>query len=197
MTLTHEQVLRITTPSFSYSTLPPVSSITRMIRLLPDADKSALIKCELLSYNLSGPGDGEHLYEALSYVWGSPDRSHSIILDGYVFPVTKSLHTALLHLRNRALDRVLWIDAISINQDDDNEKSKQIPLMRMIYAQARRVIVWLGDSKNDGDKALEMIGRLGRNQISLPIDEKDRERCEELLQRDWFRRIWVRYNSIN
>lgn len=163
-----------------------------MIRLLPDEDKDAPIRCELFSYNLSRSSNGGHLYEALSYVWGSPARSRSIILNGCPFPITESLHTALLHLRDSQLDRVLWVDAISINQDDDGEKSKQIPLMRMIYAQARRVVVWLGESQEYGDRALFQLDLLGRQKkISVRVGGKVREKCEKLLQRDWFRRIWV------
>ncbi|RAL02265.1 HET domain-containing protein [Aspergillus ibericus CBS 121593] len=173
-----------------YSPLPP-KSYTRMIRLLPDEDKDAPIRCELFSYNLSRSSNGGHLYEVFSYVWGSPARSRSIILNGCSFLIMESLHTALLHLRDTQLDRVLWVDAISINQDDDSEKSKQIPLMRMIYAQARRVVVWLGMGWGYGDKALELLGSLGRKQNPESINEKDRERCEALLQRDWFRCIWV------
>lgn len=163
-----------------------------MIRLLPDEDKDAPIRCELFSYNLSRSSNGGHLYEALSYVWGSPARSRSIILNGCTFPITESLHTALLHLRDSQLDRVLWVDAISINQDDDSEKSKQIPLMRMIYAQARRVVVWLGEAHDYGERALETIACLGRKKVSEPVQGNVRVECEKLLQRDWFRRIWVR-----
>ncbi|OOF90633.1 hypothetical protein ASPCADRAFT_519058, partial [Aspergillus carbonarius ITEM 5010] len=178
-------------PSSTYSPLPP-KSYTRLIRLLPDEDKDAPIRCELFSYNLSRSSNGGHLYEALSYVWGSPARSRSIILNGCPFPITESLHTALLHLRDSQLDRVLWVDAICINQADDGEKSKQIPLMRMIYAQARRVVVWLGESQEYGDRALFQLGLLGRQKkISVRVGEKVREECEKLLQRDWFRRIWV------
>ncbi|BCR96682.1 HET domain-containing protein [Aspergillus luchuensis] len=189
MSSTHEQVSNMSVPSFTYSPLPP-KSYTRMIRLLPDEDESALIKCELLNYNLSQPGE-EHLYEALSYVWGSPIRSRSIILGGYMLPVTESLYTALLHLRSKQLERILWIDAMSINQNDDSEKSKQIPLMRTIYAQARRVVVWLGEAHDHGERALETIACLGRKKVSEPVQGRVRVECEKLLQRDWFRRIWV------
>ena len=106
--------------------------------------------------------------------------------------ITESLYAALLHLRGRQLDRILWVDAISINQDNDSEKSKQIPLMRVIYAQARRVVVWLGEGQEYGERALEEIGRLGRKKNSERGGEKAREDCEKLLQRDWFCRIWVR-----
>ena len=43
-------------------------------------------------------GDEKHLYEALSYVWGSDIKSQSITLDGCDFPVTENLHTVLLYL---------------------------------------------------------------------------------------------------
>ncbi|RAQ62744.1 hypothetical protein COH21_012863 [Aspergillus flavus] len=150
-------------PPFTYPTLPQEPYTTRMIRLLPHEDKGAPIQCELFNYDLSETGLGTHLYQALSYVWGSEMKPESIILNGCIFHVTANLHTALLYLRNRQLERILWVDAICINQDEDDqghEKSKQIPLMRTIYAQAERVIVWLGDATENGDKALEEIGHL-------------------------------------
>ncbi|KAB8277230.1 heterokaryon incompatibility protein-domain-containing protein [Aspergillus minisclerotigenes] len=174
-----------------------------MIRLLPHEDKSAPIQCELFNYDLSETGLGTHLYQALSYVWGSEMKPESIILNGCIFHVTANLHTALLYLRNRQLERILWVDAICINQDEGDqghEKSKQIPLMRTIYAQAERVIVWLGDATENGDKALEEI-ESSDEEIHIPgeaaeyFDDPDpRENYdayERLLQRDWFSRIWV------
>ncbi|KAB8201325.1 heterokaryon incompatibility protein-domain-containing protein [Aspergillus parasiticus] len=195
-------------PSFTYPTLPQEPYTTRMIRLLPHEDKSAPIQCELFNYDLSETGDGTHLYQALSYVWGSEIKPETIILNGCTFQVTTNLHTALLYLRNRQLERILWVDAICINQDEEDhghEKSKQIPLMRTIYAQAERVIVWLGDATENGDKALEEISCLGEAAgngdeasdeapVEAPYYEdpiKHSDACLRLLQRDWFSRIWV------
>ena len=89
----------LTECSFPYPTLPPEPYTTRMIRLLPHEDENGPIQCELFNYNLSHTGGGKHLYEALSYVWGSEDRSKAITLNGCTFRVTKNLHSALLHLR--------------------------------------------------------------------------------------------------
>jgi hypothetical protein len=44
--------------------------------------------------------------------------------------------------------RVLWLDAICINQEDNAEKSIQVPLMRQIYQQASQVCVYLGEAKD-------------------------------------------------
>ncbi|KAF3004767.1 hypothetical protein E8E13_001344 [Curvularia kusanoi] len=41
---------------------------------------------------------------------------------------------------------LLWADAICINQADLSERGDQVQLMREIYSNAMRVIIWLGDS---------------------------------------------------
>ncbi|PIG87823.1 hypothetical protein AARAC_011885, partial [Aspergillus arachidicola] len=191
-----ERTSHTTPPPFTYPTLPQEPYTTRMIRLLPHEDKSAPIQCELFNYDLSETGGGKHLYQAISYVWGSELKPESIILNGCTFHVTTNLHTALLYLRNRQLERTLWVDAICINQDEEDqgvEKSKQIPLMRTIYAQAERVIVWLGDATENGDKALKAIRCLAEKQdtTSTLNTSKNYDACLRLLQRDWFSRIWV------
>ncbi|CAG7991962.1 unnamed protein product [Penicillium salamii] len=188
---------------FVYSALPEEHLyMTRMVHLLPDTDRNAPIECKLFNYDLS-VGDGRsHIYEALSYCWESGDKPKSIILNGYKFSVTENLFSALQHLRDRQLPRTLWIDAICINQADSesdgksdvNEKTKQIPLMRQIYAQAGRVIVWLGDDRGDGGEALRWINHLAGledgHSKKNPMAEHGLA-CSNLLQRGWFRRVWV------
>ncbi|RDK39324.1 HET-domain-containing protein [Aspergillus phoenicis ATCC 13157] len=180
--------------AFTYEELPLKSKsphpTTRMIRLLPNENKYAEIECKLFIYDLmSDSGADSHLYEALSYVWGSNMRSRTIKVNNCEFPVTENLYLALLRLRNRQLERILWVDAICINQDDLDEKSEQIPLMRTIYAQAQHVTVWLGEAYEDGDKALEKLQSLAEGQ---DIDIEGCEKlCMDLFRRAWFRRIWV------
>ncbi|KAK6433101.1 hypothetical protein LTR95_010718, partial [Oleoguttula sp. CCFEE 5521] len=85
-------------------------------------------------------------YEALSYAWGISTIKCHIILDGTSgFAITENLHRALHRLRlpNRA--RLLWVDAICINQTDLLEKASQVAHMDDVYKHAERVLVWLGD----------------------------------------------------
>ncbi|RAK82841.1 HET-domain-containing protein, partial [Aspergillus costaricaensis CBS 115574] len=182
----------LTGPAFTYTELPRESPYptTRMIRLLPNKDKDAEIECELFNYDLaSGGGADSHLYEALSYVWGSNTKSRTIKLNSYVFPVTENLYLALSRLRNRQLERILWVDAICIDQSNRDEKAKQIPLMREIYAQAQHVIVWLGEAYEDGDRALEGLRCLAEGQ---DVDIRGcKALCVNLFERAWFHRIWV------
>ncbi|KAJ1715353.1 hypothetical protein NYO67_2463 [Aspergillus flavus] len=185
-----------------YKSLPLEPNATRMVRLLPDKETNAEIKCELFTYDLTEAEGGKHLYEALSYVWsgdeeGSAEKHKEIILHGHTVPITANLHAALVNLRDHQLERVLWVDAICINQDDMDEKNQQIPLMRTIYAQADRVIIWLGEAFEDGDKALEIIRNFAEkqfmsgNDLATKLLESSSELCLKLLRRKWFRRIWV------
>jgi hypothetical protein len=96
-------------------------------------------------------------YEALSYAWGKCDSlPAAVFLGDQDINVTFSLQQALTALRLATTTRYLWIDAISINQNDLIEREYQVSLMSMIYRNASRVIVWLGKaSTTDDSKSLE------------------------------------------
>ena len=83
-------------------------------------------------------------YEALSYAWGSSETTDYIIVNGGKLPITANLFWALFHLRLRDEDRILWVDAVCINQNHHREKTHQVQQMGDIYKQADRVIFWLG-----------------------------------------------------
>jgi hypothetical protein len=57
------------------------------------------------------------------------------------FRITRNLEAALRALRLAGAERRFWIDAICINQMDNNEKSHQIGHMNLTYASAKGVIV--------------------------------------------------------
>ena len=61
---------------------------------------------------------------------------------------------ALTYLRLEEEERVLWIDAICINQQDVREKSSQICIMPYIYTRAKTVIVWLGVAEREDEGKL-------------------------------------------
>lgn len=111
-----------------------------------------------------------HLYDALSYAWGSPEKTMSISIDNYDLPITVNLHAALLRLRDCFFERIIWVDAICINQEDSKEQGRQVQSMAMIYAMARRVIVWLGESEADSAQTLQEIHRAADKQ---PIKNRD------------------------
>ncbi|KAL8347259.1 hypothetical protein RB601_003225 [Gaeumannomyces tritici] len=205
---------------YCYSPLPHHS--IRLLRLMPHKDKEAPIRCQLFEYSLQEPGQGIHLYEALSYVWGSQENKLPIYIqstdkggcssatpttgDDHCLLVTANLHKALSCVRNRLLERVLWIDAVCIDQGNEDEKGRQVRSMAKIYANASRVIVWLGEAVDAGDQALEAIRMAAREHMDPTIYQPghqathahqpansaiNRQAVLKLLQRPWFQRIWV------
>ena len=66
----------------------------------------------------------------------------------------------------RFKERVLWIDAICINQESVEEKQLQVPLMGRVYNLAKRVIAWLGVGL-PGDEAMLVKVRVGGWAYSL------------------------------
>ncbi|KAI1063530.1 hypothetical protein LB506_005589 [Fusarium annulatum] len=117
----------------------------RLLTLLPPRDQDADIHCTL-SHAVLNTSSENPKYEALSYVWGEPDFSEPIILNNHTFFITPSLKYILSCLRQRQKDgqpRVLWVDAICINQSDIEERGHQVALMREIYSNCQRDIAWL------------------------------------------------------
>lgn len=117
----------------------------------------------LVAQMLSGPLDVlKTQYEALSYVWGSGEKPKHITVvflapddRALVFDcsITENLWQALYDLRMSNAPRVLWIDALCINQDDVPEKNVQVSQMREVYAGAKRTVAYLGQPF-DGLEAL-------------------------------------------
>jgi F420-0:gamma-glutamyl ligase-like protein len=184
-------------PSYHYSPLSLEHDCIRLLRLMPHKDVRADIQCELFEYSFQNSCD-THLYEALSYVWGDVKERLPVFIHGLRFDVTVNLHAALSGLRNYSIERILWIDAICIDQENAAEKEHQIQSMAKIYGQANRVVVWLGEAANDSDLAVEAI-RIAQSNKAAHIS--DRKRIEPavlaLLQRPWFRRIWVRRRRLD
>ncbi|KAM7211348.1 Heterokaryon incompatibility protein (HET) domain containing protein [Rhypophila decipiens] len=127
------------------NTLPmsPLDRTSRDIRILSlkPGKRTDPIVCTLSTTSL----DDNPRYEALSYVWGDPSICEKIILDNQERDVTVNLFAALRRLRYPKKERHLWVDALCINQADNDEKTHQVGLMTFIYPQAKQVLVWLGD----------------------------------------------------
>ena len=132
----------------------PLASNT--IRLLKPTPKSSSgLSFEIVHVPLSS---NPH-YAALSYTWGSPGNTNYAFLNKHPFPIRKNLYEALCQLQSsKWIDKYLWVDAICINQGTDqaalHERSVQITLMKQIYEQAEKVLVWLGKPENEDSNKL-------------------------------------------
>jgi len=108
-------------------------------------------------------------YEALSYVWGDDTTRFRVAVDNSPFFVTPNLYSALRHLRLKDRDRVLWIDALCINQADEAERTHQVSCIGDIYREASSVIVWLGEESASSEIAMDFLELWSRDN-SLHFD---------------------------
>ncbi|POS74108.1 hypothetical protein DHEL01_v207502 [Diaporthe helianthi] len=120
---------------------------TRLLVLKPGSpqDPSVSVHLEQCSPKHAQP------YDALSYVWGDQKKKTTILLDGKPFEITLNLHWALRRTRDPHETRVIWADAICINQLDLHERSQQVAMMGTIFSHARKVLVCVGDPPNSGE----------------------------------------------
>ena len=59
--------------------------------------------------------------------------------------VTEGVFAAVKNLRPEDQPLTIWIDQVCINQDDFDERSQQVMLMRDIYTRSQQVYIWLGE----------------------------------------------------
>ncbi|EMD93915.1 hypothetical protein COCHEDRAFT_1094008, partial [Bipolaris maydis C5] len=182
---------------FTYDRIDMDRPSFRLIRLLGGA--TTYIHCELFEAYLDESKDGGIPYDALSYTWGDIEKSAIIQINGMKARVTENLFIALHHLRPVDGYRVLWIDAVCIDQGDEKEKGHQVQQMGEIYQTAERVIIWLGTGSEDSDNLMEFLRTLSSNAevhstsqlVPRNLQDRYRESMRKLLERPWFRRVWI------
>ena len=161
-------------------------------------------------------------YEALSYVWGDTSCKTTLICQDQIVHITRSLHEVLLRLRPGpgSASRFLWVDALCINQEDIAERCQQVRIMKQVYTNSSRVMIWLGSDLSGDVKAAfvlaeqiakaccqvlqvdinvtnevnirEMLDRTGSKVEPLvSFDAGSWKALQKLFARAWFQRVWV------
>ena len=203
---------------YQYAALDEEAQEIRLLTLLPGAfsdEVKILIHTTQLSESIRPQ------YEALSYLWGPPPKGDEVsvgLSDQQTLPITHNLAVALPYLRRKDRVRALWIDAICINQNDLEERSRQVERMADIYKLAARVVVWLGPETGTSDHALDLFQALGPKveidwtgsgavrpvtnsegetsasgfESLLPQQDSDFEALLRLFNNPWFERVWTR-----
>lgn len=100
-------------------------------------------------------------YEALSYTWDDASQRSTIDCNGQTLSITSSLFRVLKYLRG-AEERLLWIDQISIDQNNDREKGQQVAMMKEIYRYAKQTVAWLGDTFESTSRAFDTLHYLAK-----------------------------------
>ncbi|KAF2647283.1 HET-domain-containing protein [Lophiostoma macrostomum CBS 122681] len=175
-------------PRVGYIYKPLQPKTMRLLEIYPSKECRSPLSCYLRPVRL---GEAPS-YEALSYRWCKQDDGF-LRCSGQNLTIRRNLKNALTRLRLSDARRAVWADAICINQKDEKEKADQIKLMRKIYSQATRVLVWLGeDPDNEAEQAFVRIEQIAQADGTLPPPQDPWWNPVAAFYRcDWFSRLWV------
>ena len=139
----------------------------RVIKLYPSKREQAALRCSILQIGLDCVSGAN--IEAISYSWGPnvPPENDLYCKDAKnesssfsVFKISTSLHSALVRFRDKTESRLIWADAVCIDQDNCPEKSSQVRHIANIYAKASRTLIWLGKGNSSDEKCIEFFKEL-------------------------------------
>ncbi|KAK5689682.1 hypothetical protein LTR97_012681 [Elasticomyces elasticus] len=162
-------------------------------------------------------------YNTISYVWGDPSKSGDLRIGDASLAVPANTILALRRMRLRDSMRVVWIDAVCINQNDIHERGQQVGLMGTIYRCSSGNLVHLTDNQTLAERILRLahqidgearaetddkvhLGKLlhgadfsnpSSNRDSRPRREDlDSDALWSLLRLPWFRRLWILQEAV-
>jgi hypothetical protein len=151
-------------------------------------------------------------FEAISYQWSEGGGQKApIYLQGETVSINAYLRSILLHLRLERHARILWADAICINQADHTERLQQVTIMQRIYSRAVRVIGFVGKDYVHAGKCFDAIKMLtaawfdtqkssiedtgayftAGNVHPGVINEADMGKIVPIFQSGYWKRLWV------
>jgi hypothetical protein len=195
---------------FVYTTLTRDTHI-RLLLLHPRMAISD-VYCSLLEL----PIDSLPAYEAISYTWGNSTNTEDIWVNGKRLIVPASAYKILINRSSVLVPKLLWIDAICINQGDTAEKNSQVLLMRDVYRKAFTVSVCLQPPPasqgvlpvqheiSESFLATDMLHEIvflpfkrHKNDLEIYLEYAQHIRqprwlaFQSLVRNPWFSRIWV------
>lgn len=191
-----------------YTPLDPARTEIRVLDIQAGRAPAPLC-CELRTVSLAA--DPKPAYESISYCWGAQSGTGEILLNGVATRVPLSAKAVLERMRQPDRARVVWIDAICINQEDTEERGSQVGLMSEVYSHPTMNLIWLGEDEGDTDQVLALVDQIVKNAgeetdgfrtfettanspspttgriLDLPPDISPLLR---FYQRRWFERVW-------
>lgn len=190
---------------YTYRPLLEAPYSTRLIKIQPGTHDSD-ITCIIHDYTLR-PGSTPGPYEALSYVWGDQTQKRCVNIQyatnassnqtEFLY-VTINLDVALRRLRDTYFPRFMWIDALSIDQENIEERGIQ-GFMAKMYSHAKGVLVWLGEEADGSSELFDgflEVANAEQNERNSKANGLQKA-AVALARRSWFNRIWVRRQRIH
>lgn len=188
---------------FVYKPLPQRGKYIRIMELLPGLSDGSPIYCRLRDMDLTSVNQPK--YDALSYVWEYKGVLETIFVNKIPHEIPKNLAAILRKLcAQEGTTPTLWVDALCINMNDFEERSRQISYMAEIYSSAQQVVIII-NSEDERDKAsVNIISRLAlsvkenasrsSHRIEQPVQDSHLAEYDDIIhifQHKWWLRIWV------
>jgi hypothetical protein len=136
-------------PIYCYQSLTELDAI-RLIHLYPARETASQLQCSIEQSTLAQYSQNlVHHYIALSYVWGDPVSTRSIVVEGYSLSITTNLDSSLRISGIRSMQYVSGLMQFAsikaIYLREMNRSSRWV----LIYSAAQHNIIYLGDSDSD------------------------------------------------
>ncbi|KAF4627513.1 hypothetical protein G7Y89_g10645 [Cudoniella acicularis] len=196
-------ILSIPHERYAYRRLDQNGGTIRLLRVTrcrKDFNNREQFRLDLVEVPLNNPG---FKYLAVSYTWGIGTMAAKSIpvqcgenqrLD--VSPTVFCIFKTVLQ-PGRTLH--LWIDALCIDQNNNEEKRRQVGLMRKVYKNAFQVLICLGQPTQESNRAMDAVYPLykiyqnSRNNKTLALSPAllHLPSLGELFCHRYFSRIWT------
>ena len=161
----------------------------RLLKLYPGIEHES-IHCSLHNANI----DAIATADALSYAWAEPPATHQVWINDFEFHVRTNLYHALQNLRLPSETRILWIDALCIDQSNVVERNHQVQQMAQVFGSARSVIVWLGLSTESISQAFAFLKEMyvrGHAARKAAMSDPRWHTITELCLNQYWHRVWI------
>lgn len=153
---------------FDYPKLPGPDYL-RLLHLEKPSDDPSKLTGSLQVQKL----DRNCEFEAISYAWGDgPEFDQAVLVNNQLLKISRNLYAALMAFSYADRTRVLWADAVCINQTDNVEKAQQVAIMADIYSHAKSVLVWIAPTSIAMVTAMNHMSQLSSKGKSLGLSDE-------------------------
>lgn len=126
------------------------------------------VSCKITTW----PTDSVPPFHAISYTWGDPKSIKTVLINGKPFEVRMNCEFVLKQARWHGKSRYYWIDALCIDQENLDEKGKQVAIMGNIYNKAAHVLACVGEHTDESRFLFRKIGHFLFTLRELPPSSK-------------------------
>jgi hypothetical protein len=123
---------------FRHKPLAHAQPSIRLVTIAPTLSSDGLIQCDVTHATIQ-----EASYTCLSYRWGAPEPTQTILINGTPCLIRQNLFD-FLQVACTIPEVAYWIDAICIDQTNTDERNHQVAQMGKIFSNATQVHLWLG-----------------------------------------------------